>query len=121
MLRGVDYATGDALRYRASHSQAKTATDLLEIISPVRTDGLLPPHVPDVELVALVLERLDVETKGRLDGVDIVPVELLDNGGLAGVVESPVGKKEAEAEGEVEQNPAKKGEYIAITMLKRAP
>lgn len=78
-----------------------TPTNLLEIISPIGTDSLLPPHVPDVELVALVLERLDVEAKGGLDGVDIVPVELLDDGGLAGVVEPPVGKDRGKG-GEIE-------------------
>lgn len=77
---------------------ANTPTDLLKIISPVGTDGLLPPHVPDVELVALVLQRLDVETKSGLDGMDIVPVELLDDGGLASVVETP-GTKRGEGKG----------------------
>ena len=34
---------------------------LLEIVAPVRAQRRLPAHVPDVELVAAVLERLDVE------------------------------------------------------------
>lgn len=73
-------------------AQENMPTNLLEIISPVGADGLLPPHVPDVELVTLVLQRLDVETKCGFDGVDVVPVELLDDRGLAGVVEPPVGQ-----------------------------
>ena len=62
---------------------------LLEVIPPVRTDGLLAAHVPHVELVALVLQRFDVEPEGRLDGANVVPVELLHDRRLAGVVETP--------------------------------
>lgn len=65
--------------------QAHTA-NLLEIISPVGTNGLLPPHIPDVELVALVLQRLYVKAQRGLDGVDVIPVKLFDDGGLACVV-----------------------------------
>lgn len=72
--------------------------NLLEIISPVGTDGLLPPHIPDVELIALVLQRFNVEAERGLDGVDVIPVKLLHDGCLAGVVEPPVdGKKKRES------------------------
>mmetsp|Transcript_35144 Transcript_35144/g.94327 ORF Transcript_35144/g.94327 Transcript_35144/m.94327 type:complete len:351 (-) Transcript_35144:265-1317(-) len=60
----------------------------LEVVLPITPDGLLPTHVPNVELVALVLERLDVEAQGGRDGVDGLPVELLEDGGLAGVIQA---------------------------------
>lgn len=63
---------------------------LLKVVPPVRPDGLLAAHVPHVELVALVLQRLDVESEGRLDGAYVVPVELLHDRRFSGVVKTPL-------------------------------
>lgn len=59
---------------------------LLKVVSPVRSDRLLPSHIPNVELVALVLQGLDVKPERGLDGIDVVPVEFLHDGRLSGVV-----------------------------------
>lgn len=61
---------------------------LLKVVAPVRPDRLLPSHVPDVELEALVFQGLDVESECRGDGRDVLVAELLQDGGLPGVVES---------------------------------
>jgi hypothetical protein len=64
------------------------AVGLFEVVAPVGADGLLSADVPHVELVGLVLQRLDIEAEGGRDLVDVLAVELLDDGGLARVVQA---------------------------------
>ena len=59
----------------------------LEVVAPVCADRLLAADVPEVEVEAAVLERLDVEAERRLDGVRGLVVELLHDRRLARVVE----------------------------------
>lgn len=53
------------IRLRSYHglSGPTPAPHLLEVVPPIRPDGLLSAHIPHVELVALVCKRLDVEAK----------------------------------------------------------
>lgn len=59
---------------------------LLKVVSPVGSDRLLPSYIPNVELVALVLQGLDVKPERGLDGIDVVAVEFLHDGRFSGVV-----------------------------------
>lgn len=45
----------------------------------VRSDRLLPPHVPYIQLVVFVFKSFDVEAKSRADSIDILSVELLEH------------------------------------------
>lgn len=79
-------------RGRANQGSRTTYPDeavgLFKIVAPVRTERLLAADVPEVQLVAVVLKRLDVESKRWRDGGDVLVVELLHNGRLARVVQA---------------------------------
>mmetsp|Transcript_124799 Transcript_124799/g.278922 ORF Transcript_124799/g.278922 Transcript_124799/m.278922 type:complete len:225 (+) Transcript_124799:43-717(+) len=60
----------------------------LEVVPPIAADRLLPAHIPYVQLVALILEGLDVEAKRRRHGVDGLPIELLEDGCLPCIVKA---------------------------------
>ena len=55
----------------------------LEEVAPVGADGLLAADVPERQLVALEIEGFDLEAESGRNGVDVLVVELLDDGGLA--------------------------------------
>eukprot|EP01052_Picozoa_sp_SAG31_P002105 SAG31_NODE_71_length_28115_cov_4.128105_5_plen_204_part_00 len=59
-----------------------------EVVPPVCADRRLPANIPDVQLVPLVLHRVDLEAQSRRDGRDVLAVELFDDGGLSGVVKA---------------------------------
>ena len=61
---------------------------VVEVVAPVRAQRRLAADVPNVQLEAAVLERLDVEAERRWDQVDVLAVELLHNGRLARVVKA---------------------------------
>jgi hypothetical protein len=50
---------------------------------------LLSANIPDVELIPLVFECLNVEAKCRRNGIDVFTVELFHYSGLAGIVKPP--------------------------------
>mmetsp|Transcript_19108 Transcript_19108/g.48311 ORF Transcript_19108/g.48311 Transcript_19108/m.48311 type:complete len:212 (-) Transcript_19108:94-729(-) len=58
------------------------------VVAPVGADGLLATNVPDVELEAVGLDRLDVEALGRHDVVNVLAGQLLEDGGLSSVVKA---------------------------------
>lgn len=60
---------------------------LFEIVPPVGSDGLLPSHIPDVQLEVFVLHGLDVEAEGGGDLIDVFAIELFDDGGFSCIVE----------------------------------
>ena len=47
-------------------------------------------HVPDVQVVAVVLQSLNVEPQGGRNGGDVLAVELFQNCCLAGIVQASV-------------------------------
>lgn len=65
-----------------------SATHTAKVMPPQRPDLVLATNVPDVKLDVLVGDRLNVEAD-RGDGCDILAeLELVQNGGLAGGVET---------------------------------
>lgn len=65
-----------------------STTNLLKVVPPVRSYGLLPPHVPDVEHIPFVRQRLDVEPQCWLDIVDVIPVKFFHYRRLARIVQA---------------------------------
>jgi len=61
---------------------------VLEIMSPQRSDFVLSTDVPHGKLDVLVLDRLDVEADSGDGGDDFTELELVQNRGLSGSVES---------------------------------
>ena len=61
---------------------------LLEIIPPIRADSFLSSNIPHVKLVVFVLQRFDIESKSGWNFIDILSIELFDDGGLACIVKS---------------------------------
>mmetsp|Transcript_12587 Transcript_12587/g.22318 ORF Transcript_12587/g.22318 Transcript_12587/m.22318 type:complete len:218 (+) Transcript_12587:382-1035(+) len=61
---------------------------LVVVVPPVRADGLLPSDVPHVQFELVLHQRLNVEALSRRDVLDVLITQLLEDGGLAGVVES---------------------------------
>lgn len=55
---------------------------LLIVVAPVRPDGLLATHVPDVQDEVQEGQADDVESQRRTDRVDILAVEFLHRGRL---------------------------------------
>lgn len=55
---------------------------------PQRTNLVLTTDIPDVKLDILVGDSLDVEADGRNGGDVLAELELVENGGLAGGVET---------------------------------
>ena len=54
----------------------------LEIVPPVRAYGLLSAYVPDIELVAFILHRVDLETQRRAYRRDVLtcrPIKQIHN------------------------------------------
>mmetsp|Transcript_8339 Transcript_8339/g.26557 ORF Transcript_8339/g.26557 Transcript_8339/m.26557 type:complete len:225 (+) Transcript_8339:46-720(+) len=60
----------------------------LEVVAPVRPNGLLAANVPNVELEAVLHEALDVETLSRHDVRDVLLGHLLQDCRLACVVQA---------------------------------
>jgi len=61
---------------------------VLEVMSPEGTDLVLTADIPDGELNVLVLDSLDVETDCGDGGNDFTELQLVENGGLSGSIET---------------------------------
>lgn len=61
---------------------------VLEVMSPQRTDLVLTADIPDGELNVLVLDSLDVETDCGDGGDDFTELQLVEDGGLSGGIET---------------------------------
>lgn len=61
---------------------------VLEVMSPQRSDLVLTTDIPDGELNVLVLDGFDVEADGRDGRDDLTELELVENSGLSGSVET---------------------------------
>lgn len=61
---------------------------VLEVVSPEGTDLVLTTDIPDGELDVLVLDGLDVEANGRDSGDNLAKLELVENGGFTGGIET---------------------------------
>jgi hypothetical protein len=61
---------------------------VLEVMSPEGTNLVLATDIPHGELDVGILDGLDIETDGRDGGDDFTELELVQNGGLAGSVET---------------------------------
>ena len=57
-------------------------------MSPQRSDLVLAAHVPDGEVDVLVLDALHVEANGGDGGDHLAQLELVQHGGLAGIVQA---------------------------------
>jgi hypothetical protein len=61
---------------------------VLEVMSPERTDLVLSTDIPHGELNVLVLDSLDVEADCGDGGDDFTELQLVQNGGLSGGIET---------------------------------
>lgn len=61
---------------------------LLEIISPIRTNSSLTSHIPNIQFIALVLQRFDIESECWRYLIDILSIELFDYGCFASIVQT---------------------------------
>lgn len=61
---------------------------VLEVVAPQRTDLVLTAHIPHSEVDVLVLDGLHVEPDGGDGGNDLTELELVEDGGLTGGVET---------------------------------
>ena len=61
---------------------------LVEVVPPVRSDALLAPDVPHIELEPLALDGLDVEALGGGDGGDVFTGEALQDGRLPSIIQT---------------------------------
>lgn len=61
---------------------------VLEVVSPEGTDLVLTTDIPDGELNVLVLDGLDVEADGRDSSDNLTKLELVENGGFTGGIET---------------------------------
>jgi len=61
---------------------------VLEVMSPERTDLVLTADIPDGELNVLVLDSLDVETDCGDGGDDFTELQLVEDSGLSGGIET---------------------------------
>ena len=61
---------------------------VFKVVSPVRSNGLLASHVPEVELVVPVKQGLNVKAEGRFDGVNGLIAEAAKTRRLSGVIQS---------------------------------
>jgi hypothetical protein len=59
-----------------------------KVMPPERTDLVLTTDIPDVELDVLVGDALDVEANGGNGGNVLAELELVEDGGLSGGVET---------------------------------
>lgn len=64
------------------------ALGVLEVVAPERADLVLAAHIPHGEVDVLVLDCLDVEADGGDGGHDLTELELVEDGGLTGGVET---------------------------------
>lgn len=61
---------------------------VLEVMSPERSDLVLSSDIPHGELNVLVLDGLDVESDGWDSGDDFTELQLVENGGLSGGIQT---------------------------------
>ena len=61
---------------------------VLEVVPPERTDLVLASHIPHGEVDVLVLDRLDVEADGGDRRHDLTELQLVQDGGLTGGIET---------------------------------
>ena len=64
------------------------ALRVLVVVPPQGANLVLATDVPHGERNVLVLNRLDVETDGRDGGDDLAKLELVEDGGLTGGIET---------------------------------
>lgn len=64
------------------------ALGVLEVVSPQRTDLVLTTDIPHGELDVLVLNSLDVEANSGDGGDDFTKLQLVQNGGFTGGIET---------------------------------
>lgn len=61
---------------------------VLEVMPPERSDLVLASHIPDSELDVLVLDSLDVEADGGNGSNDFTQLQLVQDSGLSGSVQT---------------------------------
>lgn len=61
---------------------------VLEVMSPEGTDLVLTTDIPHGKLDVLVLDSLDVESNGGNGGDNLTKLELVENGGFTGGIET---------------------------------
>ncbi len=61
----------------------------LKVVSPIGADSLLTTNIPNVEVIRVVNQRLDIKTKGRGNLGDILAGDSFQDGGLSGVIQAP--------------------------------
>lgn len=81
------FRLADALAVVAVH-HVDQALGILEVMPPERPDLVLAAHVPHGEADIPVLDRLDVEADRGDGGDDLAELELVEDGGLAGGVQT---------------------------------
>jgi len=64
------------------------ALGVLEVVSPERSNLVLTTNIPHGELNVLVFDSLNVEANGRDSGDNFTQLELVQDGGLSGSVET---------------------------------
>jgi len=64
------------------------ALGVLEVVSPERSDLVLSTHIPHGKLDVLVFHSFDIKADGRNGGDDFTQLELIQDGGLSGGIET---------------------------------
>lgn len=61
---------------------------LLEVVSPIWTDGFLTSNIPNVQFKGFILQSFDIESQSGWDLINVFPIELFDNGCFTCVVQT---------------------------------
>ena len=61
---------------------------ILEVVAPQGSDFVLTADIPNSEIDILVFNRFHVEADGRDCGDNLAELQLIENGGLAGSIQS---------------------------------
>ena len=64
------------------------AISLFEVVPPIRPDGFLSSHIPDIKFIVLIDEWFDIESKSGWDLIDIFPIEFFDDSSFPSIIKT---------------------------------